>query len=318
MMRCEGFHTNKDLVHYEIYPSVIVNILSHHQRRPEKDERVIGVLLGTYKEGKVTISDSFAVQTKIKDEEMVSFEEEMFGTLLRLKKQVNPNEIMVGWYSTLTKNIEINYISALLDSVFSQQSKERGNPAPCYVTVDTNLENKRLQVRAWRGKLFSFPYLEPPEEEDEEDDEDDGEEGVVHKFVQAPLKLIASEAEKIALDVILKSPVEKTAEDEKDVPFDSPSTIESDMDQMVHNLVNLMCDFQDVHALVKRTLTEEMKSDPELAWQITSALAKSPNLQDAVLNKQTGERVNDLLMVKLLVVMTKAQVAISKHLPGVR
>lgn len=314
MMRCESFHTNKDLVHYEIYPSVIVNILSHHQRRPEKDERVIGVLLGTHKEGKVTISDSFAVQTKIKEEQIVSFEEEMFGTLLKLKKQVNPNEIMVGWYSTLTKKIDINYISALLDSVFSQHSRERGNPAPCYVTVHTNLDNKRLQVRAWRGKLFSFPELEPEEGEEEEEEED-----VVHKFVQAPLKLIASDAEKIALDVILKSPVdEKNAEDPNDVPFDSPSTIETDMDQMVHNLVNLMCDFQDVHALVKRTLSEEMKSDPELAWKITSALANSPNLQDAVLDKQTGERVNDLLMVKLLVVMTKAQVAISKHLPGVR
>jgi len=316
-MRCESFHTSKNLVHYEIYPSVIVNILSHHQRRPENDERVIGVLLGTYKESKVTISDSFAVQTKIKNEEIVSFEEEMFGTLLKLKRQVNPNEIMVGWYSTLTKKITINYISALLDRVFSQQSKERGNPAPVYVTVHTDLDNERLQVRAWRGKLFNFPLLEPdvpditPEEVEAGDD-------VVHKFVQVPLKLIATDSEKIALDVILKSPVDKTAEDPSEVPFDSPSTIESDMDQMVNNLVNMMCDFQDVHSQVKKILSEEVKSDPELAWQITSALANSPNLQGSVLDKQTGERVNDLLMVKLLVVMTKAQVAISKHLPGAR
>lgn len=316
-MRCESFHTSKNLVHYEIYPSVIVNILSHHQRRPENDERVIGVLLGTYKESKVTISDSFAVQTKIKNEEIVSFEEEMFGTLLKLKKQVNPNEIMVGWYSTLTRKITINYISALLDRVFSQQSKERGNPAPVYVTVHTDLENERLQVRAWRGKLFNFPLLEPDVEGITQDDLDAGDD-VVHKFVQVPLKLIASDAEKIALDVILKSPVDKTAEDPSEVPFDSPSTIESDMDQMVNNLVNMMCDFQDVHSQVKKILSEEVKSDPELAWQITSALANSPNLQDSVLDKQTGERVNDLLMVKLLVVMTKAQVAISKHLPGAR
>jgi len=316
MMCCESFHTNKDLVHYEIYPSVIINILSHHQRRPEKDERVVGVLLGTYKESKVTISDSFAVQTKIIDEDTVSFEEEMFGTLLKLKKQVNPNEIMVGWYSTLTKKININFISALLDNVFSQQSKERGNPAPVYITVNTNLENERLQVRAWRGKLFSFPDFPPEEdEEDYEEDAEDQDVDVIHKFLQAPLKLIASDAEKIALDVILKSPA---AEDPNDGPFDSPSTIVSDMDQMVHNLVNLMCDFQDVHALVQRIQSEEMKNDPELAWQITSALANSPNLQDSVLDKQTGERVNDLLMVKLLVVMTKAQVAISKHLPGQR
>jgi len=316
-MRCESFHTSKNLVHYEIYPSVIVNILSHHQRRPENDERVIGVLLGTYKESKVTISDSFAVQTKIKNEEIVSFEEEMFGTLLKLKKQVNPNEIMVGWYSTLTKKITINYISALLDRVFSQQSKERGNPAPVYVTVHTDLDNERLQVRAWRGKLFNFPLLEPDVDGITPEDLEAGDD-VVHKFVQVPLKLIASDAEKIALDVILKSPVDKTAEDPSEVPFDSPSTIESDMDQMVNNLVNMMCDFQDVHSQVKKILSEEVKSDPELAWQITSALANSPNLQDSVLDKQTGERVNDLLMVKLLVVMTKAQVAISKHLPGAR
>jgi len=312
-MRCEGFHLKKNLVSYEVYPSVIVNILSHHQRRPEKDERVCGVLLGTCKQDRVIISDSFALQTMIKQEQVVSFEEDKFVTLLKLKKQVNPNEIMVGWYSTCTATIGVNFISALLDNVLGEHARKNGNPAPCYLTVDTNMKNEVLRVRVYRGKLLTLPVLEP-EDEGDADDRDDA----LHKFVQAPLKLIASDAEKIALDVIIKSPVEQVASEAGEVPFDAPSTIEPDMDQMISNLVNLMCDFEDVLNLVKKTLNKEIPTDPKLAWQITSALASSPDLQDEMLNKQTNERVNDVLMVKLLVIITKAQVAISKHLPGVR
>jgi len=316
MMRFESFHINKDLVSYEIYPSVIVNILSHHQRRLQKEERVFGVLLGTYKQRKIQISDSYAIQTMIKDEEMVSFEEEMCFSVLKLKQRVNPNEIMVGWYSTLSQEIGVNYISALLDGVLSDHAKKHGSPAPCYLTIDTNLTNKVLKVRLYRGKLFRLPTLE-----EEDKNEETLMEEALHRFDQAPLKLIASDAEKIALNVILKSPVDESGADPnnlKETPFDSPSTIQTDMEQMISNFVNMMCDFEDVGSIVERIIGKELKEDPQLAWKITSALASSPNLLNEILDKQTSERVNDILMVKLLVVLTKAQVEISKHLPGIR
>jgi translation initiation factor 3 subunit F len=44
-----------------VHPTIVSNILDHHMRRPEKQEVVLGTLLGSVDGTKIDIQSSFAV-----------------------------------------------------------------------------------------------------------------------------------------------------------------------------------------------------------------------------------------------------------------
>lgn len=320
-------------------PLVVTNILAHHQRRSLDDTRVFGVLLGKHcgaLDGveQIHISDCFPLQTKIKRDDMntsACFNEVQLSRMISLKRRVNPEEIVVGWYSTNSDDVDIDYISALLNQALSEKASESGCAYPCHLTINTNLDSKRLKIRCHRGKSYRLPVIDDPESGDEKvgedpnalqkagDDEKTGEttgemeeevelEEVLCRFDEAPLKLDMSVADKIALDV--QDPNETN-------PF-MPAAILGDKELTRMQLGNLLVSLVDVKEQAEKIAGGDEPPNPLYGFKIASALARNPQLgsSDNEWSENRSERVNELLMIKLLSSMTAKQCGIARYLPG--
>jgi len=123
--------------HVEIQPVVIFTILDHYIRRPKAttkkdDERVIGTLLGRIDDGIVLVSNCFTVPHT---EEQLSINMIFHQQMSRLHKDANPDEQIVGWYSTTKADVLSN--SMLINDFYT---REMVGAPPIFLYLDTTLK----------------------------------------------------------------------------------------------------------------------------------------------------------------------------------
>ena len=83
----------------EVHPVVLFSIADHYGRREEGQGRVIGTLMGTVNGNKVEVCSCFPVP-HTHTEEQVAVSTDFHATMLALHQRVEPNQQVVGWYST--------------------------------------------------------------------------------------------------------------------------------------------------------------------------------------------------------------------------
>jgi hypothetical protein len=93
-----------------IHPVVLLSILDHHVRRPQNNARVIGTLVGEYKEGLVDIRNCFAVPHE--EGENVGFsererDERQTGSDGRDRSSVFPSFFCALLYNDIQKNLKL-------------------------------------------------------------------------------------------------------------------------------------------------------------------------------------------------------------------
>ncbi|MES1915883.1 MAG: hypothetical protein MHM6MM_007767, partial [Cercozoa sp. M6MM] len=127
---------------FKVHPSVVLNVLEHHTRRPKGASRVVGALLSSSTSGAVEITNSFPVAL-VEGADETSVKEEQLTALKALYSAADDSEVIVGWYST---GSQLDVASSQLHTVFSQHADH----APCvHLLVDTSLEAAALPVRAF-------------------------------------------------------------------------------------------------------------------------------------------------------------------------
>ncbi len=83
-----------------MHPVVLMSILDHHIRREAVGDKVIGALLGTVGPGGVVeVTNAFGIFHKATQEEIL-VRRQTLNDLLELHRRVDPNETLVGWYSS--------------------------------------------------------------------------------------------------------------------------------------------------------------------------------------------------------------------------
>ena len=83
----------------KVSPLVLFSVLDHHNRRLQDQEYVIGVLLGTRTDSQGTFTNAFPLHYTFQDDQLV-IDTESMNSMYTLYQQVQPNEVIVGWYST--------------------------------------------------------------------------------------------------------------------------------------------------------------------------------------------------------------------------
>jgi len=84
----------------QVHPVVLMSILDHHIRREAAGDKVIGALLGTVGPGGVVeVTNAFGIFHKATQEEIL-VRRQTLNDLLELHRRVDPNETLVGWYSS--------------------------------------------------------------------------------------------------------------------------------------------------------------------------------------------------------------------------
>lgn len=122
--------TTSNTLQYQIHPVVAINILDHYSRRSQDQSRVIGALLGEYKEGSIEIKNCFPVK-HAETEEEVTVDIEFFRTMYELHHRVYPNDVVLGWYGT---GSDVTEDDLLIHEVFNNNVKQN----PIFVLVATS------------------------------------------------------------------------------------------------------------------------------------------------------------------------------------
>lgn len=151
----------------QVHPAALFAILDHYLRRPQqsqsqeqdaedqeseststnkqsKQQRVIGTLLGNRTNNSVEIKSSFAVP-HLEDSDQVQVDMQYHKEMLDLYLKTNPNELIVGWYST-GKDLVLDSYSALIHDYYSKDSV---NGQAIHLTFDTNVKDENMGVKAY-------------------------------------------------------------------------------------------------------------------------------------------------------------------------
>ena len=135
---------------------------------------------------------------------------------------------------------------------------------------------------------------------------------IFHRFKEVTTEYLASESEKIGLDMIIESPPEGNA-------LDSPSMLMNDTNHLENVLQILLQNLEQVENYVHGVINGQT-ADENIGWLIGDALSSIPNLSPTKFEGMISNKLQDFLMMVYLGKMTKAQLQmadkINKILPS--
>lgn len=135
---------------------------------------------------------------------------------------------------------------------------------------------------------------------------------IFHRFKEITTEYLASESEKIGLDMIIESPPQGNA-------LDSPSMLMNDTNHLENVLQILLQNLEQVENYVHAVINGA-SGDENIGWMIGDALSSIPNLSPSKFESMISAKLQDFLMMVYLGKMTKAQLQmadkINKILPS--
>jgi translation initiation factor 3 subunit F len=114
-------------------PVVLFSVLDHYLRRNEPETKVIGAILGVRSTDgtEVEIRNAFPLIHTTEENE-IALDREHYRTMLELHQRVNPEEIILGWY---TAGSDLAPSCTPVQSFFTEDVAPF---QPIHVTIDTN------------------------------------------------------------------------------------------------------------------------------------------------------------------------------------
>lgn len=302
---------------YRVHPVVIISILDHFQRRPRKTdtkqivptERVIGCLLGKVERDNVFVTNCFPIPHQ-ENENEVALEVEYMDQMEEFHKDMNPDELIVGWYATGTK---INYVNGVVHRAIAGRAEASGyTHAPILLQVDTTMRDAHLNYQGFVVTPVNLPESNADGPMDNLDDQyamDERE--LIYQFREVPLELVASEAERIGIDTLIKGkPIDPAR-------FDSPADMKGDMEQLESQLVDLQLMIEEIEEYVDSVVKGKTEPNVEVGFMIANALQSVPDLDPKHYQRVFSTATKDLLMSLYVTQLTQVQVSIANKMNGI-
>ncbi|XP_018594392.1 26S proteasome non-ATPase regulatory subunit 7-like isoform X1 [Scleropages formosus] len=135
-----------------VHPLVLLSVVDHFNRvaKISIHKRVVGVLLGSWQNNVLDVSNSFALPFDEEDESVWFLDHDYLENMFGMFKKVNARETVVGWYHTgpkLHKNdIAINdlikrYCTTSVLVIIDVKPKALSLPTEAYIAVDQLHDN---------------------------------------------------------------------------------------------------------------------------------------------------------------------------------
>mmetsp|Transcript_1292 Transcript_1292/g.1541 ORF Transcript_1292/g.1541 Transcript_1292/m.1541 type:complete len:289 (+) Transcript_1292:89-955(+) len=268
-----------------VHPVVLFSVLDHYMRRNERQERVIGALLGKRVGKTVDITNCFSVPHMEKVDGEVAVGKEHMHSMLELHLRVNDDEDVVGWYATSDGISSIDEQSCLIHDFFTAECAD-----PIHLVVDTSLTNRHLGVKAF----LSTPLVL-------------GDRNLAASFQQLKVNVLASGAEKIGLDMMIKSPAMPGA----------PAALNSSMDDLEETLTTLLDMLEKVSGYVGDVVAGKTQPNYTIGNNIANVVSMVPRIKPEFFAKSFNNSLHDLLMVVYLSNLTRTQIAIAEKINGI-
>jgi len=260
-----------------VHPVVLFSIVDSFERRNQGAKRVIGTLLGVVEADGVEITNCFTVPHMEGDD--VSVDMDFAHTMYELHRQVNRNEVVVGWYST---GADVSEHSLLIHEFYSREHKN-----PVHLTIDTTLKGDRLGIKAYVSVPMGVPGKLL---------------GTI--FTPVNVKITCYESERVGLDFISQAKHDKNRS----------VSMASDLTQVKTACQSLEQNLEQVLKYVDAVVEGEIAPDPHIGRHLLALTSTIPHTDPEAFQKMLNDNMKDLLMVVYLSNLTKTQLALNEKL----
>jgi len=265
-----------------VHPIVLLSVVDHYYRlAKETNRRVVGALLGEYVEGKVDITNCYALpfEEDPKDKKVWYVDHVYSEQMLEMFQKINSKEKIVGWYSSGPKirphDIEIN-------EVFRKYCDK-----PVFVIIDVQEKKEALGIPA-------ESYIM------KEEVDQDGQ--LIKTFFKLNTTIEASLPEEIGIEFLLKD-----INDQNRVG--SVSKIINDKEQSLQALIKKLTEIKNY---LINVINGKIPLNPQIIYNIQEIFNLLPNFDSESLIKAMSIQTNNNYLVLYLSWLVKTVVALHK------
>ncbi|XP_022342055.2 26S proteasome non-ATPase regulatory subunit 7-like [Crassostrea virginica] len=262
-----------------VHPLVLLSVVDHFNRMGKvgNAKRVVGVLLGSNRQGVLDVSNSFAVPFDEDDRDRTvwfldhDYLENMYGMF----KKVNARERIVGWYHTGPKlhqnDVAVNellrkYCPNSVLVVIDAKPKDLGLPTEAYIAV--------------------------------EEVHDDGT-PTTKTFDHVPSEIGAEEAEEVGVEHLLR-----------DIKDTTVGSLSQRITNQLMGLKGLHAHVSDINGYLQKVTSKQLPVNHQIVYQLQDVFNLLPdvNLQDFV--KSVYVKTNDQMLVVYLASLIRSIIAL--------
>merc|ERR1712216_806579 len=264
-----------------VHPLVLLSVVDHFRRVEEddsEDKRVVGVLLGEYRKGRLDVTSSFAVPFEEDENDPSiwfldhSYLEKMSGMFRR----INAKEKIVGWYSTGPK---IRAADLDIHALFAEYCA-----SPVFCIIDVRPDRVGIPVSAYLC---------------ENEIRDDGTQKEEKTFVHVPSAIEAFEAEEIGVEHLLR-----------DVKDNTVSTLATQVAEKITSLQGLEKRLVEIKKYMDLVVDGTLPVNHEIMGPLQDSFNLLPNLNLEDYVKAFAVKTNDMMLVVYLSSLIRSVVAL--------
>lgn len=212
----------------------------------EENKRVVGVLLGEQRKGRLDVTSSFAVPFEEDDGEngIWFLDHSYLENMYRMSKKISAKEKIVGWYSTGPKLRESDIDIHELFYAYA--------PEPVLVIVDVRAENANIPTSAFAAQI---------------EVKEDGTEKQQKTFVHVPNSIEAFDAEEIGVEHLLR-----------DVKDNTVSTLSTKVSEKLQSMRGLKARLEEIKSYMDKVVDGSLPMNHEIMGHLQNAFNLLPNL----------------------------------------
>lgn len=262
-----------------VHPLVLLSVVDHFNRMGKvgNAKRVVGVLLGSNRQGILDVSNSFAVpfDEDYKDRSVWFLDHDYLESMYSMFKKVNARERIVGWYHTGPKlhqnDVAINellrkYCPNSVLVVIDAKPKDLGLPTEAYIAV--------------------------------EEVHDDGT-PTTKTFDHVSSEIGAEEAEEVGVEHLLR-----------DIKDTTVGSLSQRITNQLMGLKGLHAHVNDINSYLQKVTSKQLPVNHQIIYQLQDVFNLLPdvNLQDFV--KSVYVKTNDQMLVVYLASLIRSIIAL--------
>jgi len=253
---------NHQLPEVVVHPIVLLSVVDHYNRLAKgTSKRVVGTLLGEMMDGKLHVTNSFAVifEEDPRDPRVWFLDHNYHENMFQMFKKVNAKERVVGWYSTGSKlmpcDLEIHelyrqYCPEPVLVIMNPQPSELELPTDCYYSVEVPTDDKYFR----------------------------------RTFQHVPSTVGAYEAEEIGVEHLLR-----------DIANSDTSTLSMRIGSKITSLESLITRLQDLAVYLGQIAEGKLPQNSEIIYQLQEIFNLLPSA-DADLSRAFNIESNDEML----------------------
>lgn len=264
----------------KVHPVVLLQICDAYMRRNDKQDRVIGTLLGSAADGIVSVSRCYVVPHS-ESADQVAIDVVHHRTMHDLHAKVAPPQAIVGWFST---GGAVGSSDALIQEHYSKDVPPSSHHGPVHLRLDTSLQQDKLPVEAFVSRSLGL-----------------GDKALAMEFIEVPVEVPFGDVDRVGAGLLISGDAEK-------------ARALADQEPLEASIGRLLALLGEAQGYVDDVVAGRRPGDAAVGRQLADALASVPQLAEADFERLFNEGVQDGLLLSYFAHLVRSQMSLAERL----